>query len=339
MRDLAPIKDALDNKNFTNIYVYGDGEVEVDDFQSGARSTGVFLDEARRMRIINALASMQGISIDVNKLPVLESIIPGYKIRTTAILPPWTEFPEITFRRPAERIFPLEDYLAQGRMSQAHYNIIVGAIGERKNILVGGGTGSGKTTFVNACLEKMRELMPNERYLLVEDTPELQTRIRRATQLYIRKDQAMDALHVALRWTPKHIIFGELRSGEVAVELVEAWNTGHPGNITTLHADSARSMITRLQGMMREKISGALPDLSDIIHLCVHLGARQGFGPFVNEVVTAEELFSPQDNKTVAGSFDRAFRPRPSPRPNPRPAPRRGAARWKRSGTPPDLSR
>jgi type IV secretion system protein VirB11 len=108
--------------------------------------------------------------------------------------------------------------------------------------------------------------------------------------LYIRKEQAVAAIQTALRWMPKRIIFGELRSGEVAVELLEAWNTGHPGNITTVHADSAASAIPRIEGLLRQKIPGVLPDLAESIHLVVHLANRRGFGPAVDEALTVDEI-------------------------------------------------
>jgi type IV secretion system protein VirB11 len=125
---------------------------------------------------------------------------------------------------------------------------------------------------------------------IIEDTPDLQCRSKNKTQLYIRKEQAVMAIQTALRWTPKRIIFGELRNGEVAVELLEAWNTGHPGNITTVHADSAASTIPRIEGLLRQKIAGTLPDLAESVQLIVHLSYRGGFGPVIDEVLTVEEI-------------------------------------------------
>jgi type IV secretion system protein VirB11 len=137
----------------------------------------------------------------------------------------------------------------------------------------------------------MQDFTPNERWYIVEDTPELQCINPYATQLYIRKDQAVAAVQTALRFTPKRIIFGELRSAEVAVELLEsAWNSGHPGNITTIHADSAASTIPRIEGLLRQIIKGQLPDLANCIHLIVHLTSRSGFGPVVVEALTVQEI-------------------------------------------------
>jgi type IV secretion system protein VirB11 len=288
--DLAPLIPFFETESVTNVYVYGDGRTQVDDFEKGVYDTDIALSPAERMRIVNSLASVSETPVDRWERPTLESIVPRYNIRTTAILPPWTASPEITFRRPAGRVFTLEDYREQQRITGPLYDKIVSCIEQRGNIVVSGSTGSGKTTFTNACIEKMRELSPDERFYIIEDTPELQCRSRNKTQLYIRKEQAVAAIQTALRWTPKRIIFGELRSGDVAVELLEAWNTGHPGNITTVHADSAASTVSRIEGLLRQKIAGTLPDLADTVQLVAHLSFRRGFGPVVDEALTLREI-------------------------------------------------
>jgi type IV secretion system protein VirB11 len=290
LSDLRSLLPYFDTKSVTNVYVYGDGQVQVDDFEKGIYDAGFSLPVLERMRIINSLASVSETPIDKWERPTLESIIPKYNIRTTAIIPPWTRNPELTFRRPAEKVWTLEEYVAAERLSKALYDKIVSNVETRANIIVSGSTGSGKTTFTNALIAKMAELTPDERFYIIEDTPELQCTAKNTTQLYIRKEQAVAAIQTALRWTPKRIIFGELRSGEVAVELLEAWNTGHPGNVTTIHADSAASTVTRLQGLLRQKIAGELPDLSWSINLIVHLASRPGFGPFVDEALTLPEI-------------------------------------------------
>jgi type IV secretion system protein VirB11 len=145
----------------------------------------------------------------------------------------------------------------------------------------------------------MSELTPEERFYIIEDVPELQCCAKRTTQLYIRKEQAILAIQTALRWTPKRIVFGEIRSGEVAVELLEAWNTGHPGNVTTIHADNAASTLFRIEGLLRQKIHGKLPDLRWSIGLIVHLGSIPGFGPIVDEVLTMDEIAETQGVKDM----------------------------------------
>jgi type IV secretion system protein VirB11 len=271
LSDLEKLIPFFETKSITDIYVYGQGNVYVEDFFKGSYDTGVVLSPSERLRIIYSLSSVVDSPIDKWLRPTLESIIPKYNIRTTAIIDPWLASPEITFRRPAEKIHTFENYLQQEKISQELYDKIISHIENRSNIVISGATGSGKTTFTNACIEKMCEFTPDERIYIVEDTPELQCRSPFKTQLYIRKEQAVTAIQTALRWTPKRIIFGEIRSGEVAVELLEAWNTGHPGNVTTIHADIAASTIPRIEGLLRQKIMGQLPDLAESIHLIVHL--------------------------------------------------------------------
>jgi len=289
-RDLGPLIPYFETPSVTNVYVYGSGLVEIDDFNKGVYEAGFKLTVSERLRIINSLASISDTPIKEYERPTLETIIPDYNIRTTAIVAPWTQTPEITFRRPAQKIYTLEEYVESNRLSKEFYEKINDHLEKRSNIVVSGSTGSGKTTFVNALLHKMAVLTPDERFYIIEDVPELQCSAKKTTQLYIRKDQAVAAIQTALRWTPKRIIFGEIRASEVAVELLEAWNTGHPGNVTTIHANNAASTLTRIQGLLRQVIAGTLPDLSWSIQLIVHLSSKPGFGPYVAEVLTLKEI-------------------------------------------------
>ena len=287
--DLHKLIPFFETKTVTDIYIYSGGNICVKEFGKSSYETGITLSPSERIRIINSLSSVVNIPIDKWKRPTLESIIPKYNIRTTAIIDPWLASPEITFRRPADVIFTLENYLEQERITQELYDKVIFHIKKGSNIVISGSTGSGKTTFTNACLEKLQEVDPDQRMYIVEDTYELQSRNPYKTQLYIRKDQAVDAIQTALRWTPKYIIFGEIRSGEVAVELLEAWNTGHSG-ITTIHANSSASTIPRIEGLLRQIIKGQLPDISAGIQLIVHLLNRPGFGPVVDEALTIQEI-------------------------------------------------
>jgi type IV secretion system protein VirB11 len=286
LRELEPLIPFFETKTVTNVYVYGGGRVQVDDFKKGVYDTKITLPPGTRRRIILSLASLSETPINYWKRPTLESIIPRYNIRTTAIVPPWVESPEITFRKPPDIIFTLENYMKEKRITGEQYETITAHIEKRSNIIVGGSTGAGKTTFTNACLEKMREFTPDERFYIIEDIPELQCRAKNKTQLYIRTEQSVAAIQTAMRWSPKRIIFGELRHGETANELLKAWNTGHPGNITTIHADSAELTMARLKGLLREVVTGQLPDIEMFIQLCVHLTYKAGFGPYVDELKT-----------------------------------------------------
>ena len=182
-RDLAPLMPYFKTPSVTNIYVYGDGYVEIEDFDKGTYGTGFYLSVPERQRIINSLASISDSPIDSWKRPTLETIIPGDNIRTTAILPPWTKTPELTFRRPAYKIYTLEDYASAGRLKNNgrvnnavkptppvfndFYDKIAWHLENRSNIVISGSTGSGKTTFTNALIERMAKLTPEERFYVV----------------------------------------------------------------------------------------------------------------------------------------------------------------------------
>jgi type IV secretion system protein VirB11 len=221
----------------------------------------------------------------IGGVPKLEAVIPPpYNARITGLLPPWVDYPQIRLRLPPKVIFPLEDYVEKGRIRQDEYELICAYIRDRKNILVGGSTGSGKSTFTNAVLKKMTEYTPDESFYIVEDVPELQLDARDKTMITVNPRHAAEAVRTAMRWLPNRIIFGEVRYGEVANELLKAWNTGHTGNITTIHADSSSLMLMRFEDLLREEIKGTIPDVAQTIHLCVHLTATNN-GPIVDEVL------------------------------------------------------
>ena len=182
-------------------------------------------------------------------------------------------------------ISTLEEYLANGQLKKEEYELICRYIKERKNILVGGSTGSGKTTFTNAILRKMVEYTPNDSFYIVEDVPELQCAARDKTFVSVTRKCAAEAVRTALRWSPNRIIFGEVRYGEVADGLIKSWNIDRTGNVATIHADTAASMITRMQNILAEVIPGVLPDLTQVIHLCVHLTKVPGEPPKIDEVM------------------------------------------------------
>jgi len=284
LSDLEKLIPLFETKTITDIFVHGNGTVSVKDFEKGSYDTDIVLSPSECLRIIYSLSTVVDKPIDKWLRPTLESTIPKYNIRTTAIIDPWVTSPEITFRRPADKIYTLENYLAEKRISQELYDKIISHIKNYSNIVISGATGSGKTTFTNACLDKMYDLFPTDRLYIIEDTYELQYRDPKKTQLYIRPDQAVAAIQTAMRWTPTRIIFGEIRYGEVANEMLSAWLTGHPG-ITTIHADNAASTIPRIEGLLRQVIKGQLPDLAESIHLIVHLKNK-----CVMEALTVSEI-------------------------------------------------
>lgn len=284
--DTRELRPFMNDKLVTDIFVIGTGEIIVKRFARGQEYTGIFLPPAKVKGIILSAASLRGIILDpANGKTVLEDVLPDDShYRIEGILPPSLDNPELALRSPPHEVYPLEDYLAKGRMTQEQYDTVCTFIKDRKNILVGGSTGSGKSTFTNACIKKMVEYTPNDRFYIVEDVPELQCEAHNKTMVHSLADQAASFIRVALRWNPDRIIFGEVRYGDVANELIKAWNTGHDGNITTIHADSCESMLLRMRSLLGEVLPGRIPELSETIHLCVHLTGTKN-GPVVDEVM------------------------------------------------------
>lgn len=288
--DIEPLRKYLDDPMATDVSTSHRGEIIVKKFGKGKLFTDETLSPTRVAGIILSAAALLDKRIDtISGIPKLEAVIPPpYNARITGLLPPWVDFPQVRFRMPPKIIYPLEDYVQKERMGREEYDLVCRYIQERKNILVGGGTGSGKSTFVNAVLKKMVEYTPDETFYIAEDVPELQIVARDKTMLAVNPKHAAEAVRTAMRWLPNRIIFGEVRYGEVANELIKSWNTGHTGNITTIHADSASSMLLRFEDLLREEIKGTIPDLAKTIHLCVHLTATRN-GPVVDEVMPTAE--------------------------------------------------
>jgi type IV secretion system protein VirB11 len=203
-------------------------------------------------------------------------------------LPPVARGPCFAIRKPAGRIFTLEDYAASGVISTDQLAALKAAIATRANIIVAGGTGSGKTTLANALLAEIASL--DERVVILEDTRELQCAAEDVVALRTQPGSVSlsDLVRSTLRLRPDRIIVGEVRGGE-ALDLLKAWNTGHPGGIATLHANSAQAALTRLEHLAMEACDAPPTALiCEAIDLIVFI--RRG-GPAGR---TVSELFAPK---------------------------------------------
>ena len=283
--DLGVLNKYFNDTEVTDIIVQTDGRVIIKKFKKGRTFTGDVIPPSQRWRMVLAIASVLNIDIDLYKMPKLEGTIPYYKSRVEAILPPWVDNPFLAIRKPPLHVFSLEDYREEGRLSHKLYKQIIDLIRCRKNILIGGSTGSGKTTFANALLKKMCEITPMDNFYIVEDASEILCEAEMHTKVLIKPEDAVEAVRIAMRVDPDRIIFGEIRYGEVVSELLKAWNTGHRGNFTTIHADNCMSMIRRIEDLLREVTVGQIPNVKETINACIFLRNRAGFGPFIEEVI------------------------------------------------------
>lgn len=177
-------------------------------------------------------------------------------------LPPNTPRPMFSVRKKAERVFTLDEYVAGGIITKEAKTIIEEQVRRKRNILIAGGTGSGKTTLTNAIIHSLSQISPNDRLFLLEDTYELQSQSENTVRLKATKEFPMTSqIEDTLRLRPDRIVVGEIRD-EAALGLLEAWNTGHPGGISTLHADSAFDALQRLETLVRRK---SISPLSEVI--------------------------------------------------------------------------
>ncbi|WP_037469880.1 ATPase, T2SS/T4P/T4SS family, partial [Sinorhizobium fredii] len=162
------------------------------------------------------------------------------------LLPPVVAKPAFTIRRRASRLIPLEDYVRTGVMTEYQASTIRSAISARLNIVISGGTGSGKTTLANAVIDEIVKSAPEDRLVILEDTAEIQCAAENAVLLHTSDSIDMARLlKSTMRLRPDRIVVGEVRDG-AALTLLKAWNTGHPGGVATIHSNTAMSALRRL---------------------------------------------------------------------------------------------
>ncbi|NTV61767.1 MAG: P-type conjugative transfer ATPase TrbB [Chlorobiaceae bacterium] len=270
MTALAPIMVYLDDSLVLEIMVNADGKVWIDKIREGVFFSHVVMVPDDVERIIRLLAAAMNTEVN-EKTPSLSAKIPGWGARVQASVPPIVAAPVFSFRKPAKLVYPIQDYVDCNILTNEEAAFLKKSVRERKNILVGGGTGSGKTTFVNALLQEVAGT--NDRVYIVEDNPELQCDAENKVEIFVQPPvyTHQKAIMDALRFRPDRIIVGEVRDG-AAIDMLKAWNTGHPGGIATIHANSTASMLDRLCQLCEEVMPHASRYLiADAIDICVHL--------------------------------------------------------------------
>lgn len=240
---------ALHNPSVMELMLNEDGKVWLDTFDGMIEYS--HLPALQAYSIIRTLASLSGVEVHrgcpdiATELNLLMEGGEMKKFRFQGAVPPIVSQPVFAIRKPASRIFTLTDYHTKGMISQSQMQHIQTAVAARNNILVAGGTGSGKTTLCNAILQEISRVFPKDRTAIIEDTLELQCPVPNKIHFRTCETRSMnDLLRICMRLRPDRIIMGEVR-GREAHALIKAWNTGHPGGLSTLHANDA------LRGLMR----------------------------------------------------------------------------------------
>lgn len=236
---------------------------------------------AQAQTAMATIAAQKGTVINHDR-PILETELPIDGSRFEGLMPPVVSRPTFAIRQRPRRIFTLEDYEQAGILSDSqdpmnrrrwrnefqnamrglsHAEVIRAAIAEKKNILIVGSTGSGKTTLVNAILEALIRLAPHDRVISIEDTIELQCPVDNYVDLRAVGNVTMlDCLRACMRLKPTRIVVGEVRGAEAHV-MLKAWNTGHPGGAATVHANDALSGLVRLESLVAETTSAPVHSL------------------------------------------------------------------------------
>ncbi|MGH6617123.1 P-type conjugative transfer ATPase TrbB [Sphingomonas sp.] len=251
------IAAAMSDPRVIEIMVNPDGALRVDILGEGRVDTHVRLDPEQIERIIRLVASHARAEVH-GEAPIVSAELPPHLEgrageRFEGVLPPVATGPCFSIRKPAERLYTLDDYVADGLMSEVAADRLKAAVVQRDNILVAGGTSSGKTTLANALLAELSWI--DARVILIEDTRELQSPAPDTVALRTRPGvvSMTDLVRSTLRLRPDRIIVGEVRGPE-ALDMLKAWNTGHPGGIATVHANSAMAALYRLEQLVQEAV-------------------------------------------------------------------------------------
>src|SRR5271156_6504806 len=246
------IAQALADRLVVEVMVNPDGKIWVDRIGEGRSWTGENLAAADADRILRLLADHAG-EVVTRDSPRISATLPETGERFQGAFMPIVSSPAFAIRKRPEVVFTLDDYVERGILDPAMAAVLREAAVSRQNLLIAGGTGSGKTTLANAILAE--PAFARDRVVLIEDTAELQCSAEDRLEMLTKRTEPpvtmTDLVRDTLRLRPDRIIIGEVRDGS-ALDLLKAWNTGHPGGLATIHANSAAEGLTRLEDLIGE---------------------------------------------------------------------------------------
>ena len=295
------IAAALADPSVIEVMANPDGKLWIESVPAGRRDSGERIGAAEAERIIRLVAAHVRREV-TDKSPIVSAELPETGERFEGVMPPVAAAPCFSVRKPADVLYRLGDYVSACIMSGAQAKALALAVAERKNILVVGGTSSGKTTLVNALLAEVAGL--DERVVILEDTRELKCAAADCVALRTKPGVASlaDLVRSTLRLRPDRIIVGEVRGPE-ALDMLKAWNTGHPGGITTVHANSAHAGLYRLEQLVQEAVVTVPRNLIvEAIDIVVFLAGR---GPSRRVETILEVMSLDADGDYVLKPFGR----------------------------------
>ncbi|MGB3290410.1 MAG: P-type conjugative transfer ATPase TrbB [Burkholderiaceae bacterium] len=267
------IAAALEDPDVVEIMLNPDRSLWVDRLSTGRAPLGLELSEADGERIIRLVAAHVGAEVHRGQ-PLLTAELPETGERFEGILPPAAPGPAFALRKRAVGVIPLARYIAVGMMSAAQADFLVEAVHARQNIVIAGGTSTGKTTLANALLAEIAAT--GDRVLVLEDTVELQCAAHDHVPLRTRAGvvSMKELVRATMRLRPDRVVVGEVRGGE-ALDLIKVWGTGHPGGIATIHAGSAVGALLRLEQLILEvAVNPPRALIAEAVNVVIHIAGR-----------------------------------------------------------------
>jgi P-type conjugative transfer ATPase TrbB len=295
----------LEDPGVVEVMLNPDGRLWVDRLTEGLIDTGERLAAADGERIVRLIAHHVGAEVH-SASPRVSAELPETGERFEGLIPPIVAAPAFAIRKPAVAVFTLDDYVAAGIMSAEEADVLRRAVKRRRNVLVAGGTSTGKTTLVNALLAEVAKT--SDRVVLIEDTRELQCQSPNLVALRTKDGVASlsDLVRSSLRLRPDRIPVGEVRGAE-ALDLLKAWGTGHPGGIGTIHAGSALGALRRLEQLIQEAVvtvpRALIVETIDLIAVLAGRGAERRLA----ELAAIEGLGSNGDYVLVSTASSSEF--------------------------------
>jgi Flp pilus assembly CpaF family ATPase len=282
--------ELVEQPRVEDVVVNPDGTLWINKTGEGFTQHGRFA-QAKLEYVLRQIAHIQGLEFS-SQHPVLETDFPGNGARVTGLRPPIVSGVTLAIRPHPKVRYSLKDYVNAGILTEKsdplnartnreefiescrgknHAEILSLAVASRQNIVVGGSTGSGKTTALNMVFDEVGQVCPRDRIVGIEDTRELQWYgIQNCVPLLSSlRVSAEDCLRVSLRLKPHRIVVGEVRTKAVASTLIEAWNTGHRGGVATVHSDDALSTLQRFEELLGDKESR--PSIARAVNVVFHI--------------------------------------------------------------------
>ena len=282
----ADIVEALENPDVLEVCVNSDGRIWAEEKGKRLYDTGKHIAPENLIAALGTVAAMNGMELNEHN-PVLEGHFPLDGSRVAGTIPPTSpDGPSMSVRKHASAVFPLSRYITEGRIQPHEAEYLREAIRDAKNILVAGGTSSGKTTFVNALIRELLEIAPGDRLVVIEDTRELQCATANKQNFVSSETVTMQKLlKTAMRYRPDRIVIGEVRGGE-ALDLLKSWNTGHPGGLATVHANNAPAALLRLEQLISEvSITPMQSLIAEAVNVVVYMREFGRLGRQVTEII------------------------------------------------------